>query len=126
MSSAEKWIKHFRNMAKGKSTLDDMYVLNQKGRGLGTSRKGAVLYKIGQSGSGYNNIVTPVAQGLAQAQSQIQRSEGINRKTSRTYTTKSKKLRRGRTKKKTGHKGKKSQKKKKKTTTKRKRKDIFS
>ena len=58
--SVEKWKDHFRAMAKGNIPLEEIFMLNQKGRGLGHS---------------------PVAQGLAQAESQIARRKGIKRRT---------------------------------------------
>ena len=72
MSSLEKWKEHFRSMAKGQIPLEKIYVLNQRGHGLGSSHNGKIIDKMGQQGSGSTPLVTPVAQGPAQAQNRIQ------------------------------------------------------
>ena len=38
--SMNKWKTHFQGMACGKIQINDVYLLNQKGRGLGTNPKG--------------------------------------------------------------------------------------
>ena len=70
MSKVEQWKEHFHSMAKGHTPLEKNYVLNQKGRGLGNLRNGKIIHKVNQQGSGVGSLTTmvsPVAQGLAQA-----------------------------------------------------------
>ena len=121
--SVEKWKDHFRAMAKGNIPLEEIFMLNQKGRGLGNSPKGNIVYHLNQRGSGPTKMITPVAQGLAQAESQIARRKGIKRRTPQIKRRRVKQPRRVRSKQTT--KSKRSTKRKKRSGFKKKRKDIF-
>ena len=78
MSNLEKWKNHFRNMAEGKVPLEQVYVISQKGRGLGNSRNGKVMYGVrSQLGSGTVSI-SPVQQGIQQAKSELKSEYGMS------------------------------------------------
>lgn len=86
--NVEKAKSHFQAMARGNVPVDEIYVVNQKGRGFGNSRKGKVVYRVGQKSSqkGFGGFITPVAQGLAQARSKVQ---GQSKKRPKTSSSKS-------------------------------------
>ena len=123
IENVDRWTNHYESMAKGKIPFEDMYVLNQKGRGLGNHKRSRIIYKIHKSNSSTVSspqIVSPVAQGINQAESMVkQRKKRIKTKPKRK---KNQLKRRYRTKRKT--KGKVTKRRKRKTTKKRKR-DIF-
>ena len=75
MSQIEQWKSHFKAMAKGQTPLNEIHVLNQRGRGLGNSRNGKILYRISQKGAG-PSVISPVVQGIAQAESRLKESQG--------------------------------------------------
>ena len=66
-------------MTEGKIPFEDMYVLNKRGRGLGNHKRTKVIYKIQKSGSSNitPQIISPVAQGVNQAESMVKRNRNI-------------------------------------------------
>lgn len=142
MSNLQMWKNHFQNMAKGNIPLDSVYVLNQKGRGIGSNRTGKVIYKVNQHGSAASpTIISPVTQGIEQAKIRLKKqnrgtfprktSKSIKRKPNAKKVKSNKSSQRSKTSKKITTKKKssksniKKRKTKKKTTTKRKVRDIF-
>ena len=83
--SVQKWKHHFQSMAQGKIPLDDIYILNQKGRGLGSNNRGKALYKVQSGGqapsnvTSTNTVTTPVNRGYAMAQARIKNSNRLSR-----------------------------------------------
>lgn len=83
--SVQKWKNHFQAMAQGKIPLDDIYILNQKGRGLGSNNRGKALYKVQSGGQTPSNVTTtktvttPVNRGYAMAQARIKNSNKLSR-----------------------------------------------
>lgn len=83
--SVQKWKNHFQAMAQGKIPLDDIYLLNQRGRGLGTTNRGKALYKVQSGGQAPTNVTTtktvttPVNRGFAMAQARIRNSNRLSR-----------------------------------------------
>ena len=75
MSQIEQWKSHLKAMAKGQTLLNEIHVLNQRGRGLGNSRNGKILYRISQKVAG-PSVLSPVVQAIAQAESHLKESQG--------------------------------------------------
>ena len=129
MVSIEKWKEHFRHMAqKGQTHEDDIFIVNQSGRGLGRNAYPKhTLYKVRKTiGNTPITIVSPVVQNLDRAKALMEGGGGGKRKKknykkkktmAKTVTKKkaTKKRTTNKTKKKKGE-NKKVSKKKKKTT----------
>lgn len=120
VENVEQWTHHYKAMAEGKFPLEDMYMLNQQGRGLGNFKRGKMIYKIKNPNKTVTSlpIVSPVAQGINQAESMVQKKKPIKRSSKKKSTH----LKRNncRRQKKTRHKTK-----RKTTIRKKKKKDIF-
>lgn len=117
--SVKSMSDYFTDMAKGKITKNDIHVMgNQKGKGIGSSRKSRAVYPISKSKI---TTISPVQQSIEQAKSNIKDElrmrKGIKRPRSKSSVISSPRKKRRKTsqKKKKRHpiKKKKTQKKKK-------------
>lgn len=88
MANVKQMSDYFHSMAKGKVNQGEMYVINQKGRGIGNARRGKVMYPISQRGAGETSVISPVAQGIVQAQSKVQNNRKRKRSQSRGHSSK--------------------------------------
>ena len=122
VENVDKWTDHYKSMAEGKFPLEDMYILNQQGRGLGLNKRGKIIYKIQKSPTKFTSppIISPVAQGINQAESMV-KSKGHIKRTSRKKKTHSKRINRRSWKRKTTTK----KNRRKKRTTRKRKTDIF-
>ena len=137
MASVRQMENYFNSMAHGKVKPSQMYMINQKGRGIGNSRRARSIYKVSQVG-GAASIISPVQQGIVQAKKKtgIKRKASSSRshsKTKRRRVSGKKRKKRGRKKKgrkkkkkkKKGKKGRKRRKKGRRKGRKKKKYDIF-
>ena len=79
MVSIEKWKEHFRHMAqKGHMHEDDIFIVNQSGRGLGRNAYPKhTLYKVRKTrGNTPVTIVSPVVRNLDRAKALMEGGGG--------------------------------------------------
>ncbi len=86
MVSVEQWKSHFKKLAHKAYPSEDMYIVNQTGRGLGRNSYKKTLYRVrsAKEPSGPNptvQIVSPVAQAVEQARALV-KSQPIKRPSS--------------------------------------------
>lgn len=127
-NSVNKWKHHFESMAKGNLPLDNIYYINQRGRGLGVNNRGKALYKIqsgGQSATSNTTSYNPVNKGYAMAQARIRNKSRVKKGRVSKSIKRKKYIRKSKTKKKKRSTKKKIKYKRKRKNIKKIRKDIF-
>ena len=120
MVSVERWKHHFKRMA-GRHNSEDVYIVNQRGRGLGrNSYPNRTLYHVRSQidpGKGPNpkvEIISPVAQSVDRARALVKGQGGGKKKRKRSSSSSGGKKGGAKKKKKKKNDKKKKQKKKKK------------
>ena len=74
--SVQKWRNHFQSMARGNIPTEEVYFMNQRGRGLGSTGKSRAFYKIQSGGQPYSSsIPSPASKGYAMAMGRIMDSK---------------------------------------------------
>lgn len=120
MPSVEQWANHFKRMAHRTFPHEDMYIVNQKGRGLGRNAYSKTVYKIrspqAEEPTPPVAIVSDVAANVNRARALVQRESIKKKRTKRAGNSSSK----GRSRKSSGKKRKKASPRKRKRTSKKK------
>ena len=78
------WDKYYSDMASGVYFPTDVYVVNQKGRGLGNTRNPKHIYKVQRGGASIPTVkpvmFSPAAQGVDMAKKNVQNRNKRSRK----------------------------------------------
>ena len=121
IENIDKWTNHYKAMSEGKIPFEDMYVLNQKGRGLGNRNRSKIIYKIQKDRNSTISpqLVSPVAQGINQAESMMKKKKRSIKRLKKRKTVQCKKVLKRKTTKA------KKRNTRKKTIRKKKKRDIF-
>lgn len=105
MASVEQWKNHFSQMAKREVPNEDMYIVNQRGKGLGRNSYNKTVYKVRKPAQSQVNIVSPVAANVNRARA-LMKKKSIKKRA--TPKSRSSSVGRSRSQKRTGTKRKRS------------------
>lgn len=83
MVSVEQWKAHFKQLAHREFPNEDVYLVNQTGRGLGRNSYNRNVYKVRKPSSSQVNIVSPVAQTVNRARALMKKKTIKKRATSK-------------------------------------------
>lgn len=101
MANVSQMENYFTEMSKGKIEPSELYIINQKGRGIGNPRRSKAIYRIpNQTGSGSTApFISPIAQGIAQARSHLKQGTKRKRSGSASHSAKRRRTTKKKTKK---------------------------